>query len=362
MPSADGSLPPRDPPARTRRTGDSALRAMVGIGTAILVVAALALARPIFAPLAFAVFVIAIVWPLQSALQARLPKLLALAISMVVTTLVLGAFGWIVSWAFSRVGRYVVGDAGAFQALYNQLADWLEGHGIMVASLWAEHFNVGWAIGLFQEITSRLNGLLSFSLVVLVYVVLGLMEAGDAARRLARMRDHRIGRVLLDGGARTAMKFRRYMLVRTLMSAITGVLVWAVIALCGLPLAREWGVIAFALNYIPFIGSFVSTVLPSLFAVAQLDTWQDAVLIFGCLNLIQFTVGSYLEPLIAGNVLSISPFMVLFAVFFWTYLWGMVGAFIGVPIVIAILTLCEQDAASRWVSDLFGAGSSTPRP
>ena len=80
-----------------------------------------------------------------------------------------------------------------------------------------------------------------------------------------------------------------------------------------------------------------------------------AVLVFGGLNLIQFLVGSYLEPRIAGNAVSLSPFMVLFAVFFWAFLWGIAGAFIGVPIVIAVMTICEQHPSSRWVADLFGA-------
>jgi predicted PurR-regulated permease PerM len=79
-----------------------------------------------------------------------------------------------------------------------------------------------------------------------------------------------------------------------------------------------------------------------------------AVIVFACLNLIQFLVGSYLEPRIAGSALSISPFLVLFAVFFWTFVWGIAGAFIGVPIVIAALTLCEQHPSSRWIADLLG--------
>ncbi len=119
---------------------------MVGIGTAILVVAALGIAAPIFAPLTFALFIIAIVWPLQARLQARLPKLVALAISMLATIVVIGAFAWVITWGFSRVGRYIVTDAARFQLLYNQMTDWLEGHGIVVESLWAEHFNVGWVL------------------------------------------------------------------------------------------------------------------------------------------------------------------------------------------------------------------------
>jgi hypothetical protein len=78
------------------------------------------------------------------------------------------------------------------------------------------------------------------------------------------------------------MKLRRYVLVRTLMSVVTGILVWAFISLCGLPLALEWGVIAFALNYIPFIGPLVASVLPALFALPQFAVWQNAILVFGC--------------------------------------------------------------------------------
>lgn len=345
----------RDATQRARRTSDRGLRAMVGIGTAILVVAGLAVGQAVFAPLSFALFIIAIVWPLQSRLQARLPKLVALAISMLVTIVVIGAFAWVITWGLNRVGRYVVTDAARFQLLYNQLTEWLEGHGIVVENIWTEHFNVGWVLRLFQEVTTRINGALSFSLVVLIYVILGLMEVDDAARRIRNMKNQEAGRVLLAGALSTAAKFRRYLLVRSLMSVITGVLVWGFISLCGLPLAQEWGVIAFALNYIPFIGPLVATVLPTLFAVAQFEAWQSAILVFGCLNLIQFLVGSYLEPRIAGSVLSMSPFMVLFSVFFWTFLWGIAGAFIGVPIVIAVLTICDQHNSSRWVSELFGA-------
>jgi AI-2 transport protein TqsA len=355
MSSAEGFETMRDPIKRVRRTSDGALRAIMGMGTAILVVAALGIAQPVFAPLTFALFIIAIVWPLQARLQALLPKLVALAISVLATIVVIGAFAWTITWAFSRVGRYIVTDAARFQLLYNQMADWLAGHGIVVESLWAEHFNVGWVLRAFQEITTRINGTLSFSLIVLIYVILGLMEVDDAARRLRGMKNQEAGRVMLTGGSLTAAKFRRYLLVRTLMSVVTGFLVWGFISLCGLPLAQEWGVIAFALNYIPFIGPLVATVLPTLFAIAQFEAWQNAILVFGCLNLIQFLVGSYLEPRIAGSVLSMSPFMVLFAVFFWTFLWGIAGAFIGVPIVIAVLTICEQNASSRWVAEVFGA-------
>ena len=141
------------------------------------------------------------------------------------------------------------------------------------------------------------------------------------------------------------------------MSAATGLLVWALAWLTGLQLAVEWGVIAFALNYIPFIGPFIATVFPTLFALAQFASWQAALAVFACLNVIQFVVGSYIEPRIAGGALTISPFIVLFAVLFWTFLWGLFGAVIGVPITIALLTFCAQHRSTRWLADLLGTSN-----
>jgi predicted PurR-regulated permease PerM len=326
---------------------------MLGVCTSVVTITALYFARSIFAPLVFALFIIALIWPVQSRLQSRMPKLVALATSILVTILIFTALGSMITWSFTRVGQYVVGDAARFQSHYTQLANWLEGHGIVLAGVWAEHFNVSWLLRLFQEITTRLNSILTFSIVVLIYLMLGLLEVDAAAGKLRALKNAELGRILWAAGAETAAKYRRYMLVRTFMSATTGLLVWAFASAAGLQLAAEWGVIAFVLNYIPVIGPLAATVFPTLFAIAQFETWQMAAFVFGCLNLIQFVVGSYLEPRIAGGALSLSPFLVLFAVFFWAFLWGIAGAFIGVPIVIAAMTICEQHPSSRWVADLF---------
>ena len=123
----------------------------------------------------------------------------------------------------------------------------------------------------------------------------------------------------------------------------------------GLSFAAEWGIIAFVLNYIPFLGPFIATLFPTLLAIVHFDTWQSALGVFVCLNVIQFVIGSYVEPRVAGNLLSISPTVVQFAIFFWTFLWGLFGTFIGVPMTIAILTYCDQHPRTRWLAELLGA-------
>jgi AI-2 transport protein TqsA len=327
---------------------------MLGVIAAIAAFAVLNVASAVIAPVVCAIFIIAIVWPMQSQLQSSLPKLLALAVVIAVTAAVFVIFASLVSWGFGRVGRALIADAGRFQLIYEQMTAWLEGHGIAVAGLWADHFNVGWLLRAMQEITARLNTTVTFWLVVLVYLILGLLEVDDFRQRLRALKNKNAARILLAASTTIAAKFRRYMLIRTLMSVATGAMVWALAASFGLQLAAEWGVIAFTLNYIPFIGPFIATVFPTLYALAQFESWQSALLVFACLNIIQFVIGSYIEPRVAGSALAMSPFLVLFSVFLWTYLWGLFGAFIGVPISIAILTFCAQHPSSRWLSDLFG--------
>jgi AI-2 transport protein TqsA len=330
-----------------------------GLAALVVIAAAVAQASTVFAPLALALFIIAIVWPLQERLQSRMPKLLALAITIVVTVATCLAFASFAIWGFSRVGRSIVTDSARYQALYGNLITWLDGHGISVAGLWAEHFNVTWLLRVTQLVTGRVNTTLSFWLIALVYVVLGLLEVDDMRRKVAALDNREAARVLLEGSAATAAKFRKYMLVRTQMSIITGLLVGAFAWISGLQFALEWGVIAFALNYVPFVGPFIATLFPTLLAMTQFDSWQAVVGIFVCLNIIQFVVGSYVEPRVSGNMLAISPSVVLFAIFLWTFLWGLFGTFIGVPIALAILTFCGQHPSSRWLADLLGGPTQT---
>lgn len=333
----------------------SSLKAMVAICALVLTVWSLYAAQTVFAPLGFALFIIALVAPLQWRLQLAMPKLLALAVTMAATLLVAIFFSSIVAWALGRVMRFVTSDASRLQETYGALIQWFEDHGIAVAELWANYFTSARVLQLAQDIAGRLNAIASFSIVILIYVLLGLLEVDDVHAKLSGGRFGEAGERVLLGARNTAIRLRRYMGVRTLMSIMTGLLVWLFVGFTGLPLAAEWGVLAFALNYIPFIGPFIATVFPTLLAITYFQSYEKVGLIFICLNIIQFVVGSYLEPRFAGGAVSISPFIVLFAVFFWAFLWGIPGAFIGVPIVIAILTLCEAFPSSRKLAELFGA-------
>ena len=331
---------------------------MVRLCTAILVMAALYFARSIFAPIACSLFIIAILWPLQRTLQARMPTLVAVSVTVLATLAVVTVLTSMIVWGFSRAGQWLINNAPRFQPLYAQTESWLEEHGVFVGALLVENFNSSWLIRVLQEITGRIHGLLSFAFITFIFTILGLLEVDVVKKKIAHLGNREVGQTLLQAGAETAAKFQKYILVRSLISVITGVSVWAFTSIAGLELATAWGVIAFAFNYIPVIGPLVATVFPTLFAFIQSESWEMAVTVFVGLNLIQFLLGSYLEPRAAGAALSISPFIVLFTVFFWAFLWGIPGAFIGVPIMIAFLTICEQHQSSRWITTLLSGRDS----
>ena len=244
---------------------------MLGLCTTVLVLAALYFARSILAPVAFSLFVIAIVWPLQRVLQARMPALLALLATLVVTLVVMTVLGGLIAWSFGTVGRWLIDNAAKFQLLYMQLTEWLEGHGILLTSLLVDNFNASWLIRAVQEIGAQIHGLLSFTIITFVFTVLGLLEVEVARTNIESLRNRETAHTILQSSERIADKFQKYMLVRSIMSVLTGAVVWGFALLAGLELATAWGVIAFVLNYIPFIGPLVATVFPTLFALAQFE-------------------------------------------------------------------------------------------
>ncbi|KAA3500463.1 AI-2E family transporter [Rhizobium rhizogenes] len=319
----------------------------------ILVLALLFTAQAVFAPLFFALFIIAIVWPCQLALQTRLPRLLALLITLIITIGFIVAIGSSLAWGLGRLGQWLFMNVDRLQATYAAFVDWLEQHGVAIAGPIGDWFDISRLLSVMQSTAGRLNRFGGFAVLVLIFVMLGLLEVEDFAMRLRLPAAQPYGQTILDANRIIATKFRRFMLVRTFASILTGLLVWLLSIGAGLELAAAWGVIAFAFNYIPFLGPLLATTLPTLFAIAQFDTWQPALLIFASLNIIQFIIGSYLEPRLAGASLAVSPFAVIFAVFFWSFMWGLPGAFIGVPILLAFIVFCSMAASTRWIATVL---------
>jgi predicted PurR-regulated permease PerM len=324
--------------------------------TVLLVLGACKFGQAVLEPAIFAVFIIEIAWPLQKSLKSRIGKAAALAVTVCVTGGVILALLSLSIWGGRQIVNWITEHIERIQDILLASTSWLEEHDIFVLAMLSDRFDSTEVIRLLQVVAVRVNTILAFALIVLIYVVLGLGEMEILTARVAALKNQDASRHLLSAGARIGVKFRVYMLVRTIASAATGFAVWGFARLMGLEMAGACGVLAFALNYLPYIGSFAITVFLTVFSYVQSGSPETALVTLVGVSFIQFVIGSYLEPQFSGNALSISPPLVLFAIVLWTYLWGGLGAFLGVPLMIAALTLFEEFPSTRWIADILSGG------
>lgn len=144
-----------------------------------------------------------------------------------------------------------------------------------------------------------------------------------------------------------------YLLVKTIISAVTGVMVYLVAKFFGLELAQALGILTFLLNYIPNIGSIVATVLVALVSYVQLADPTLTLAIFLITGTIQFVNGNIIDPLLMGRALRLSTFGILIFLAFWAAVWGIPGMFLSVPIMVAMMIVCSHVPSLRPVAILL---------
>jgi len=338
-------------------TGAGRDRFVPALFAVVLVSAALYFGRIVLEPVAFVLFAMALVWPFQKAVEVRMGKPIALTLTILLTLLVISILVFAIVWSISDVGHWAVANVARFQSLYMRANQWLKGQDIFTLDL-SNSFNSSWLVGVFQAAAVQVNYFIGFALVVFLFLMFGLTEMGDFKIKIEALDKKMNGWSLLETSGQIAKKIRKYMLIRTLASVVTGLAVFVLTLSLGLELAVAWGIISFVLNYIPYIGPLVAVVLPVIFAAAQFESWQMAAIIFGGLYAIQFLIGNYLEPMLTGTALAISPFAMLFAFFFWDFLWGLPGAFIGLPVTIALFTIWGQNPSTRWIANVMSTSDA----
>ena len=146
---------------------------------------------------------------------------------------------------------------------------------------------------------------------------------------------------------------QHYLGLKILLSLLTGLLVAIALKGFAVPFALLWGVLTFLLNFIPNIGSVIATLPPVAIALFHSGSPARTLLVAAVLVLIQMVVGNFLEPRMMGKGLNLSPLVVLLALLFWGWMWGIVGMLIAVPLTAAIKIACEQLDSTRPVAILM---------
>jgi AI-2 transport protein TqsA len=321
--------------------------------TAIAVGVALHWLRPVMIPFVLAGFLAIALGPVVEAQvhYFKAPRGLAIVATLMTVFVALNMLAGFVSVAVRQLAAQVPLYQAQLAGLMNDAAsavtfEWL---GIDAASA-AKPLSQIATENLGSVLLSTTNALLAIvsqGLLVTVFLFFFLLAGGFPARGphvLAEVEAH----------------IRRYLVLKTLISAVTGALVGAVLAALGVELAFVFGFFTFVLNFVPTVGSVVATLLPlPIVLVSPHISVGYAVLAMLLPFLIHFVIGNFIDPMLMGDSLDLHPVSVLLSLMIWGAIWGVVGMLLAVPLTASLKMLLERAEVTAPVAEAL-AGRLNP--
>ena len=208
----------------------------------------------------------------------------------------------------------------------------------------------GWltdtAVSLAEAIVNTTGSLVAFIVMVFFLVLLALGEVPLWRSKIDALSAGEGRETWHDATRSIAMRLRRFLLIRALMGILSAVLYVGWLAIFGIDLLVVWAILTFLLTFIPNIGSVISGALPALYAFLVVDPWTALAVAAGIL-VIEQIIGNFIDPKLQGRQIVLSPFVILVAILFWGWLWGIAGAFLAVPMTSTILVACAHVPALR---------------
>jgi AI-2 transport protein TqsA len=309
-------------------------------------------------PLLIAVLLSFVLAPLIKFLERlKVPRILAIFTVLLILMGFLYLVGLFLYASINSFVRQFPKYQARFEELYHRLNMMLASEfnvqqGILAGIDWSSAIRSS-----LVSISGSFMGILSDALLVMIFVIFLLIErpytkvkleqafTGDTSHRIARIFDH------------INQEIARYLSLKFFISLATGLLVWIVLLVIGLDFALIWGVLTFLLNFIPSIGSIIAVTIISLMGVIQFfPAWGTVILVAVTMTSIQFVIGNILDPRLQGHRLDLSPFLILFSLVLWGWIWGIVGMFIAVPVMVVIKIICENIPSLHPIGIIMGAG------
>jgi predicted PurR-regulated permease PerM len=360
---------PHDPDrargTESARTTSKVVVVLLSVITVILTAWALKASAVVTMPLAFAFFVAILVHPIERTLAARLPRRLewlgvTCAMLAVVGTLVLALS--LIALALEPVVARAPQYADQLQAQWDSLRSWARGQDLAMPE--ASDLRSRLASGGMQGLLSGLSSageVLAFLALVFFFTLLMLIEASSWRRKTEVALHRRQTAAVLGTMPAVAQKVRWFMLIRTVVGVVSGLLATTWLWLLGVDFAPFWGVLFFLLNYLPNIGSIIAGIPPTVLAFLQLG-FGWGLLAAGGLIVLEQIMGNFLDPRLQGRTLNVSSLVVLLSVLFWGWIWGVPGALIAVPLTVTLILVCANTDALRPIAVLLSGEGEIDEP
>ncbi len=324
----------------------------------IAVVAVLKILQPIIVPMVIAIMLSYIIEPLVTGLtKIKMPRIIAIVIVLIILFGFFYLVGLFVYSSINSLVREYPKYESRFESIYREVNTFFSDKLPVSIHLFED---VNWSFAFRDRLVAVSGSFVNFLktlFVIIVYLVFLLLEKPLLKKKLAKAfqmnMNLRIGRIL----DHINQDIGRYLIIKLLISLATGILFWVSFTIIGLDFALIWGVLTVLFNFIPSIGSIIITLACVLWSVIQFyPAWGPIIAVAATGTVIQNVIGSFLDPKISGDQLNVSPLLVLFSLFFWGWIWGIVGMFLAVPLTVMIKIICENVPALQPISVIMGNG------
>ncbi|MBT9450445.1 AI-2E family transporter [Akkermansia glycaniphila] len=331
-------------------------RVLVTIAAAFIVFAGLQAARDIIVPIILASFLAIASYPITVSLRKYLhfPHWLAVCFTVLVDFGFLIGLGFLINFLAKDLSIEVQTTyQPLFETKYNDLMLFLRDHGLdtFVQEKLGSAQDI-LSAGVIMSITTAIMGkALGFIAITTLVLILMTFFLGEAPRFRSN-----VDKITASRGCPNIRKFadalqgiQRYLVIKTLISLTTGILAWGLCKYMDVGFALLWGIVAFALNFIPTFGSIVAAIPPILLALL-IGGISDAVIVAFGYIVINFMLGNGIEPLLLGKQFGIATSVVLLSVILWGWIWGPIGMLLAVPISVLVKLALENSKDLKWIA------------
>jgi predicted PurR-regulated permease PerM len=337
-----------DGPALT----DGPLGAIGGYVLVLIAVLALREVASLVLPVILGLLTALVAWPMVGALEARgmgrgTALASTIAIVLAVVLLAAGIIALSVGELVVQVPVYETRLSAAFAALREQVAHL----GLAVDAAAIRAVISPERIFAFVKPVASAVAEAGGSMLVMAFTVIYALAGGTSFRSRAAAafgEQH----PLVRGMAEFGTDLRRYLIVRTELGLFAAVLSSVLLVALGVPLPVLWGVLVFFASFIPNIGSFIAVVPPTILAFLDGGLSAAAMVVVGY-AVINFIQDQFLQPVVMGSQLNLSPLVVFIALVVWAWILGPAGALLAVPLTLGIVSILEAFPSSLGLASLF---------
>jgi predicted PurR-regulated permease PerM/methanogenic corrinoid protein MtbC1 len=335
---------------------------------------ALYFAKPVLLPLAIALILGVVFSPVASRLERYVGRLISAALVVLVVLSAISAIGYFLTIELTTVADQV---AGYSDNIGNKLAALEKNTPPLVRHIKDAVTDVQrrvqnanpaphapravMALPLPTPLSDSLkpvlpivDGLINALLVVMLlfFLLYSRKDLRDRFVRLAARARIPIAAPAIETAGATV---GHYLLLFSLINLAYGVATGTVAWLVGLPSAPLWGLVAFLLRFIPYVGAISAAILPALVAFALFPGWSKAIEILGAFVILDQLAAQLAEPFIIGHGIEVSPVALLISAMYWSWLWGIPGLLLSTPITACLKIAGDHVSPLGFLGILLGA-------